>query len=122
MKKGILILAHGSREKETEATLSKITEMTKAQLNDVIIETAYLQFSEVNLEKGLDNLIEKEVTEIKVIPYFLFSGVHIREDIPKEIQEYLENKENVKITMGNTLGEDSRLADILADRIREAIC
>lgn len=121
MKKGILILAHGSREKETELTLAKITEETKKQLNDVIIETAYLQFSEVNLEKGLDKLIEQRVTDIKVIPYFLFSGVHIREDIPKEIEEYLENKENIKITIGNTLGEDSRLAEILADRIREAL-
>lgn len=122
MKKGILILAHGSREKETELTLAKIAEEAKRQLKDVVIETAYLQFSEVNLEKGLDNLVAKNITDIKVIPYFLFSGIHIREDIPKEIEEYLENKKNLKITLGNTLGEDTRLADILADRIREAIC
>lgn len=120
--KGILILAHGSREKETELTLTEITKMIQERLTDVIIETAYLQFSDVNLEKGLDNLIEKNVTEIKVIPYFLFSGVHIREDIPKEIEEYLVNKPNVKITMGNTLGADPRMADILADRISDALC
>lgn len=120
--KGILILAHGSREKETELTLAQITKMVKEKLEDVMIETAYLQFSDVNLEKGLDKLIAKNVTEIKVIPYFLFSGVHIREDIPKEIEEYLVNKPNVKITMGNTLGADSRLADILVDRISEALC
>lgn len=120
--KGILVLAHGSREKETELILAQIIKMTQERLKDVIIETAYLQFSDVNLEKGLDKLIEKNVTEIKVIPYFLFSGVHIREDIPREIEEYLANKSNVKITMGNTLGADPRLADILADRISDALC
>lgn len=120
--KGILILAHGSREKETELTLNTIAQETKERLKDVIIETAYLQFSERNLEKGLDSLVNQNVTDIKVIPYFLFSGVHIKEDIPKEIEEYLVNRPNVKITMGNTLGEDTRLADILADRISEALC
>lgn len=117
--KGILILAHGSREKETEETLKKITEMTKAKLPDTIIETAYLQFSEVNLRKGIDKLIEKDVTDIRVIPYFLFSGVHIREDIPKEIEEYIADKPGIKISMGDTLGEDPRLSEILVDRIKE---
>lgn len=120
--KGILILAHGSREKETEVTLKRVAELTQSKLEDVIIETAYLQFSEVNLEKGLDKLIEQGVVDIKVVPYFLFDGVHIREDIPKEIEDYLTDKPNVKITMGETLGDDPRLADILADRIREVLC
>lgn len=120
--KGILILAHGSREKETELTLKKIAEITQSKLEDVIIETAYLQFSEVNLAKGLDRLIEKNVRDIKVIPYFLFEGVHIREDIPKEIEEYLVDKPDLKVTLGDTLGADPRLADVLADRIRESLC
>lgn len=119
--KGILILAHGSREKETEETLRKITEMTRAKLPDTIIETAYLQFSDVNLEKGIDKLIEQNVTDIRVVPYFLFSGVHIREDIPKEIEEYIADKPGIKISMGNTLGEDPRLADVLVDRIKEVL-
>ncbi|MFQ9617091.1 MAG: sirohydrochlorin chelatase, partial [Clostridium butyricum] len=56
-----------------------------------------------------------------VVPYFLFSGVHIREDIPKEIEEYIADKPGIKISMGNTLGEDPRLADVLADRIKEVL-
>ena len=54
--KGILILAHGSREKSTENTLKEIVSMLKEMMNDYIIETAFLQFSDVNLEAGLDKL------------------------------------------------------------------
>ena len=119
MKKGILILAHGSRERETEIVFNKIADMTKEKVNEAIIETAFLQFSDVNLEKGLDNLIARGVKEIKVIPYFLFSGVHIRENIPKKIEKYLEDKPNIKVIVGEVLGDDSRLADILADKINK---
>ncbi|OPX45734.1 sirohydrochlorin ferrochelatase [Ruminiclostridium hungatei] len=119
--KAILILAHGSREKTTLETLERVTEMTKTQLPEVVIETAYMEFCEVNLEKGLDKLVERGAGEIIVIPYFLFSGVHIREDIPSEIDEYRIKHPDIRISMGSTLGADPRLAGVLADRIREAL-
>jgi Uncharacterized conserved protein len=119
--KGILILAHGSREKSTENTLKEIIAMLKCELKDYLIESAYLQFSEVNLEVGLDRLVACGADDIKVVPYFLFDGIHIREDIPGEIEKYLSDKNSLKISMGKTLGADPRLAMILADRVREAL-
>lgn len=119
--KAILIMAHGSREKKTLDTLEKITEMAMKQLPNVLIERAYMEFCDVNLEKGLDILVSKGATEIVVVPYFLFEGIHIRKDIPEEINEYLEKHPDITVTMGKTLGADPRLADILADRIREAL-
>lgn len=119
--KGILILAHGSREKSTEDTLEEIIAMLEADIDDCIIEYAFLQFSEVNLQKGVDKLVQKGVKDIKIIPYFLFEGVHIREDIPKEIEEYLKNNPEIKISLGKTLGADKRLAAILLDRVKESV-
>ncbi len=119
--KGILILAHGSREKSTEDTLKEVIQLLKIEMEDALIEYAFLQFSELNLEAGLNKLVAKGANDIKVVPYFLFDGVHIREDIPKEIEEYLTEKEGLKISMGKTLGADKRLVSVLADRVREAI-
>ena len=117
--KGILVLAHGSRQKETEETLARITDMVRMDFPHIPVETAYLQFSERNLEAGLRSLIEGGASEIKVIPYFLFEGVHIQEDIPGEIQAFLKEVDSVDIQFGRTLGADPRLAAILSDRIRE---
>lgn len=120
---GVLILAHGSRRKETENTLLKIIEMVKAELradlNTTLIEYAFLQFSKNNLETALHKLVDQGVTEIKIIPYFLFNGVHILEDIPAEINDFLEAYPEIKISFGQTLGADKRLADIIVDRVRE---
>ena len=119
--KGILILAHGSREKSTEDTLSEIIAMLKQDMKECLIETAYLQFNENNLEAGLNRLVNQGAKDIKVIPYFLFDGIHIREDIPREIEQYLADKDGIKISIGKTLGADKRLAMILTDRVREAL-
>lgn len=116
---GILLLAHGSREGDTEKTMRQITQYVKAALHNEIVEEAYLQFREKNLEKGLLSLISQGADDIKVIPYFLFEGVHIKEDIPTEIKEFGRHYPNIRITMGNTLGADRRLAEIVVDRVKE---
>ena len=117
--KGVLIIAHGSRAKETESALEAVLAMVKSKLPDVIVECAYMEFSDKTVEKGIAELAAKGVTEIKAVPYFLFMGIHMKEDIPEIIAECGENFPNIKITIGSHLGVDERLADILVDRIRD---
>lgn len=113
---GVLIIAHGSREKQTENTFETVVAMAKKKVS-IPLEIAYMEFSKNNIANGFDTLIAKGVDNIKVVPYFLFSGIHIREDIPNEIAEYLKSHEGITIKMGETLGVDERLADLLAERI-----
>ncbi len=114
---GILIVAHGSRARETEVTLEKIIDIVKEKLKDCLIEYGFMEFSDKNISKGLNSLMEKGVNKIKVVPYFLFDGIHIKEDIPNEINEIMKNHKDVKVTFTKTLGTDERLADILIDNI-----
>lgn len=123
--KGILVLAHGSRKSATEHTLEMIMEMLKELLSDMVCEVEYcfIEFSDRTIEVGLDTFVNRGIKDIIVIPYFLFDGVHIRECIPRGIENYLQKHQNeeICIKLGKTLGADSRLAGILADRIREEI-
>ncbi len=115
--KGILVVAHGSRIKETENTLVSILGMVREKMPGVCIEHAFMEFSDQTLEKAVRALIDKSVSEIKVVPYFLFMGVHLREDIPNMIKECTAGYPNIQVVMGEPLGVDPRLADILVDRI-----
>jgi sirohydrochlorin ferrochelatase len=121
--KGLLILAHGSKWKETEETLSVVVDMLREELGNSsgigAIETAFLQFSDKTLHSGLKALADKGIDDIVVIPYFLFAGTHIKEDIPEEIAEFTKEYPNIRIHFGNTLGTDKRLALILKDRVIE---
>ena len=117
---GILIIAHGSRKKETEIAMAKIVDMVKQELPDYeAIDYTFLQFAKQNFEKTLLEFVNKGIDDIKVIPYFLFDGVHTKEDIPKLIKDFTKKYPNVKVTLGRNLGEDTRLAQIVVDRVKE---
>ncbi len=117
--KGVLVVAHGSRAKETEATLKTVLDMAKEKLPDVCIEHAFMEFGDKTIESGIAALAAKNVTDIKIVPYFLFMGIHLKEDIPNAVNECIKSYPDIKVVMGKPLGADSRLAEILADRIRD---
>jgi sirohydrochlorin ferrochelatase len=114
---GVLLLAHGSRRKETDAILDSLTEKVKSRSDEKLILPAYLQFSEQNLEWGIEKLIEEGADKIKVIPMFIFDGVHVTQDIPGELEAVMAKHPGIEIRMSRHLGDDDRLADIIVDRI-----
>jgi len=115
---GVLIIAHGSRAKETEAALETVLSMVRAKLPEIVIECSFMEFSDRTIEKGVAALAGKGVSEIKIVPYFLFMGIHMQKDIPHIIAGCAAEYPGVKISMGEPLGVDERLADILVDRIK----
>ncbi|MBC3515700.1 sirohydrochlorin chelatase [Neobittarella massiliensis] len=116
---GTLIVAHGSREKTTEKTFEAIIEMVRQKVTPPL-ESAYMEFSEKNIATGLQRLVDQGVDHVRVVPYFLFSGIHIKEDIPGEVQAFCDCHPGVTVTMGKALGEDPRIADVLAQRVAES--
>ncbi|MCL1929110.1 MAG: CbiX/SirB N-terminal domain-containing protein [Treponema sp.] len=115
--KGILIIAHGSKEKETETAIEAVVSMVRTRLPEIIIEWAFWGFSERTIERGVAALVARGIREIKIVPYFLAMGIHLKENIPRMADQCAQNFPGIKITMGEPFGVDQRLADILVDRI-----
>ena len=116
--KGILILAHGSKRQESEKILNSLLKKVESKMGESLVCSAYLQFSEQNFEAGVRQLVEKGVKSIKVVPMFIFDGVHVTEDIPNELEEIKTKYPDVDIKMSKHLGDDDRIADIIIDRAR----
>jgi len=114
---GILILAHGSRRQEADQPLKSLIQQVKDKTGEQLIYSAYLQFSEPDLEAGIAYLIAKGADKIKVIPLFLFDGTHVNLDIPQQLQLLRDKHPGIEVKMSRHLGDDERIADIIVDRI-----
>lgn len=114
---GILILAHGSKRQETEKTLNSLVEKVKAKTGEKLVYPVYLQFSEPNLEMGIAQLADSGATHIKIVPMFLFDGVHVTQDIPGELEVIRAKYPKIDIRLSKHLGDDDRIADIIVERI-----
>lgn len=120
MKKGILLCGHGTRVAQGATDFIKFAEGFKSHLSDYEFSAGFLELSEPNFEQGVKALIEKKVDEIIAIPLFLFTGVHIEEDIPCTLFQ-LQKKYGIKIRMGEYLGVCNEMVDLCEHLIRKMV-
>lgn len=124
MKMGVVVLGHGSQTVVDEANLSLFTvlELVKAKMPDAIVEAAFMMRAskKQDLQQAIDRLVEQGADKIVVAPWFLTNGLHIQQDIPEELAVATERHgDKVKISFARHLGPDSRIVDVLVDRIGE---
>lgn len=123
MKKGIVVLGHGSRASAGEANqvVFQVTEMVKEKVGHTLVETAIMNRMSglQSLEEAIERLIIRGVTTIVVVPMFFSNGMHIQSDIPAEITGIQQKHPSIVIHMASHIGADTRIADILVERAQE---
>ena len=87
--KALLIVAHGSRRKESNDEIVKLTqEIEKISIDYFMaVSCAFIQFTQPLFHSQVDALVEKGAAEILVFPYFIAAGSHVISDIPGLVEE-----------------------------------
>jgi sirohydrochlorin ferrochelatase len=117
---GVILLAHGSKNTEAEEGLQEITLQVKEGLRGARVILAFLQFNHPNLSEAIDQAVAEGMKRIVVVPFFLVAGVHVRKDIPDEIEQARQRHPGVEILLARPLLPDPRIAEIVVERIRDA--
>lgn len=122
MSLGVIILGHGSKLDAANQELYKIVQLVREKLGNIPVEAAFMSQASPNLSEALLKLFEKNIKRVIVAPLFLFPGMHIRQDIPEILaEEKAKYAGQMEIVLASNLGTDSRIADILIDRIQEVL-
>ncbi len=116
-KESIVLLGHGSRRSEANNILKSIVKIIKPKFLGINIEYAFLELAEPNIRDIIEKLAANRYDSIYVIPYFLYSGNHVSRDIPEILGEYREKYPDIKLKLGDYLGVDERLAELVTERI-----
>lgn len=117
MKKGLIVLAHGSKVAETDAIMTQYVEAIQKNVPFEHVEKAYLQMMSPGLAEAVAKLYKEDVKDIVVFPFFLFNGNHIKEDIPAELDALKAEYADINFTFMSNIGYEPKLAEIVADRI-----
>src|SRR5574341_1145892 len=117
MKTAILLMAHGSRIPEANSAVNAIAAMVKEMSGFEIVEVSFRENHSPNIQKGIDACVKQGAGRIMLVPYFLYMGAHVLEDLPKEIEEAQERHPGVEMAMGKPLGAHPKLAEIVTERI-----
>lgn len=122
MKRGIILIDHGSRRKEANAALETMAryleeELSEHEVEDHLVRVAHMELLAPTLEDAARALAAEGAREIIVFPYFLADGRHVSEDIPQQIEALKEVFPELQLTLLGPLGPDRALAKLIAARL-----
>ena len=117
----ILIMAHGSRIAAANNAAREVATMVQEMTGIDIIEVAFREMHEPNIQQGIDTCVARGAKKILLIPYFLFMGAHVQHDLPEEIETAQKRHPGLEMVMGPHLGVHRKLAEIVSERIAEGL-
>jgi len=120
MKKTILIISHGSRDRSARQQFKWLVQKYGKRHPDFKISHAFLELAQPSIPKALESLVHTNKTiEVLILPLFLFSAKHVRKNIPEILRTFKKKNPKVKIKLAKPLGSDPRLLDILDRRLEK---
>jgi sirohydrochlorin ferrochelatase len=121
MQTAMLLMAHGSRIPEANQAVHEIAALVKRMSGYDIVEVSFRELHAPNIQQGIDACVVQGAVRILLIPYFLYMGAHVLEDLPAELAEARRRHPGVEMAMGKHLGVHRKLAEIVVDRIAESL-
>jgi len=142
-KTGVILVGHGSRLPYGKDVVSQIAEIYRAK-QDYMVEVGFMNMNKPSIPEAINKLALNGAERIVVTPVFLANGVHTTEDIPKILglteknhkeehahshghahshddEETVEIEFDGEIIYTEPLGADERIADIIKDRVDDAL-
>ncbi len=113
-----ILLAHGSRDPVWLETFRNLT--APALTGSADARLAFMELCPPSLEDSIRSATDDGITSIRVLPLFLARGRHLRQDIPKLIEQ-LQVRFAVEIELLPPIGEHPTLAQALEEIILETL-
>ena len=112
---GTVLFAHGSRDPLWRAPIEAVQTYIQTHNPQVPVRCAYLELCTPDLGQAVQELIDLGTRTITIVPMFLGTGKHAREDLPVLVQELRDNHPQVAIHVQPAIGEDPRMTALMAD-------
>jgi len=109
VKTAYLVIVHGSREKQANQVFNDLIDVLRKELPDRFIQGAFLELAQPNIPEGIELCVKEEAQSIVIIPMMFFPGRHVKEDIPRFMQEAKSKYPQVDFHYSGTLSENPDL-------------
>jgi sirohydrochlorin cobaltochelatase len=116
---GILVVGHGSREQASNLEFEQLVAHVRTHRPEFDVRHAYVELATPSLADGLD-AIARCNDRVVVIPCFLFTAGHVKNDIPLALAAARTKFPGVRFEAGRVLGVHPAMAELAFRRASEA--
>jgi len=111
--RAVVLFGHGSRDAKWREPMDAVAR--RVEDKGVLVRCAFLELQHPDLAAAVAELVEAGASSIRVVPMFLGTGRHAREDLPPLVDALRTLHQGVQIELRAAVGEDSRLLALLAE-------
>ncbi len=117
----LLVMVHGSPRPVSNNAMFAVVEDVRKRAVFSDIEVGFMECNAPDIPNAIENLVARGAKSIVAVPYFLHAGTHVADDLPGLLEDAQLRYSSVEFLMGDYIGRDLRLADVMRDRVREVL-
>jgi sirohydrochlorin ferrochelatase len=115
MKRGLLLIDRGSREKEVKEELEFICNNVKQKGNYVFANYCFLEVIPPFIEEGLKNCLTSEIDALTIVPYFLYPGKKVKAAVSEAVR--FQAKTGIRFTVTKPMSMHKTMVDLVDSKI-----
>ena len=119
MKRGVLLIDRGSREKEVKEELDFICKKVKEKGNYVFSNYCFLEVIPPFIEEGVKKCLQHEIESLTIVPYFLYPGKKVKAAVNDAIK--LQSLTNVKFVISKPMSMHKTMSELVENRVKSAL-
>jgi len=116
----IIVFAHGSNVPEANQAMVRLAAEV-SQAADLPATCAFLELAQPDLAAALGQASAAGARRVVIVPCFLTMGVHVREDLPRLVEQHRARFPGIEFVLGQSLEGHPGVARVLLDRVQEAL-
>ena len=114
MQKAIVLFGHGSRDPLWRLPMETVAARLRAMQPGTPVRCAYLELDAPDLPAAAGELVQAGAEQVTIVPMFLGTGRHAREDLPLLVDQLKREHPAVEFVLQQAVGEDGRVLDLIA--------
>ncbi len=111
----ILLFAHGARDPSWAEPFRRIVARLRGQQQGARVELAFLEMMQPSLASAVAGLAAEGIGQITVVPLFLAQGGHLKEDLPRLLDDIRRHHPALRIDLATAIGDSEDLTNAIAD-------
>ena len=119
MKRGLLLIDRGSREREASEELEEICKQIKKKGEYAFTDYCFLEVEPPFIEDGIQRSLNQDIDNLTIVPYFLYPGKKVKLAV-SEAMKFQKDTE-VKFVVTKPMSMHKTLIELVENRISSSL-
>jgi len=119
LKRGVLLIDRGSREKEAKEELNFICKKIKEKGNYVFSDYCFLEVLPPFIEEGVKKCLKQDIEALTIVPYFLYPGKKVKAAVNDAIK--FQSETDVKFVISKPMSMHKTMTELVENRVTSAL-